>query len=244
MGEDTVLCRVLDKYLMYVDAKDRSITPHLIMNGFWESWITLAFGRHLKPGMRVVDVGANVGYYTMLFADLVGPTGKVWAYEPNPLSHELIHLGLDVNGYTGRVVAEQCIIGLEELELRRFRIPEDHSCNAGVGKVHLFEGEDVDEVLVDTRPLDVLLAGERIDFVKIDAEGSEPKIWVGMQALWRDNPDMVVAMEWTPHLYEDPQELLRLVLEKGGRIRVIGYDGALAEFPPDTTETQMLWVTR
>ena len=60
LGEKTALCRVLGKYLMYVDSTDLSLAPHLLLNGFWEMWITEAVVRALRPGWNCVDVGANL----------------------------------------------------------------------------------------------------------------------------------------------------------------------------------------
>lgn len=255
VGEDTVLCRVLDKYLMYVDTRDRSIAPHLIMNGFWEAWITLALARYVKPGMHVIDIGANVGYYTMLFADLVGPEGKVHAYEPNPELAELIDMNADVNGFTERVQVESYVIG-EDTRPTSLFVPNDHSCNSSVSekRLHLFDGEDYQRIGAQQRSLDDLFepfgvlvdAKMSIEVVKIDAEGSEPRIWQGMQKMWRTWPDMVVVMEWTPQLYDDPLALIHQVNEAGGRVDMIGYDGEIvpgAVFEKNVTATQMLWIT-
>src|SRR5688572_23436882 len=84
MGDNTAIVRVLGKYIMWVDTTDIGITPHLSLNGYWESWITLAMARVLQPGWTCIDVGANHGYYTLIMADAVGPSGKVISIEPNP----------------------------------------------------------------------------------------------------------------------------------------------------------------
>ena len=72
-----MLCRVLGKYLMYADSQETGITPHLALHGYWESWITLALARTLRPGWHCLDVGANHGYYTLVMADGAGPDGRV-----------------------------------------------------------------------------------------------------------------------------------------------------------------------
>ena len=70
--ENSVLCKVLGKYLMWVDANDEGLAPHLVLQGYWEIWVTEALARHTKPNSIALDIGANVGYYTMLMADAVG----------------------------------------------------------------------------------------------------------------------------------------------------------------------------
>src|SRR5271165_2925357 len=68
LGDHLALAQVLDRFKMYVDTRDIGIAPHLLMGGHWEMWITKLFCDLLQPGMTVVDVGANFGYYTLLAA--------------------------------------------------------------------------------------------------------------------------------------------------------------------------------
>ncbi len=99
---DVNLCRVLGKYLMYVIPQDLTLTPHLALDGIWESWVTMAIARHLKPGMRCMDVGACYGYYSLLMADVVGPSGYVEAWEP--IYEELVGINAALNGLDLTVV--------------------------------------------------------------------------------------------------------------------------------------------
>ncbi len=64
LGDETALCRVLGRYKMFVDTSDNSLSPHLMLDGYWEMWLTEALARAIRPGMTVVDVGANLGYFT------------------------------------------------------------------------------------------------------------------------------------------------------------------------------------
>src|SRR5438034_3106477 len=77
LGDGAVLCRVLDKYLIYADSQETGITPHLCLDGYWESWITVVLARTLRRGWHCLDVGANHGYYTLIMADAVGQEGRV-----------------------------------------------------------------------------------------------------------------------------------------------------------------------
>ena len=96
LSEQVILCRVLGKYIVYADPNDVGLTPHLCLDGFWESWITIALARRLTPGWACIDVGANHGYYTLLMADAVESTGRVCAIEPNPQLAERLALTLEV----------------------------------------------------------------------------------------------------------------------------------------------------
>src|SRR5436853_284660 len=76
--------RVLGSCKMYLDTRDTGFGSHVSLDGYWEPWITVFVARQLRPGMVAIDVGANYGYYSLLFAALVGDTGHVYAIEPNP----------------------------------------------------------------------------------------------------------------------------------------------------------------
>jgi hypothetical protein len=98
---NAVQCRVLGGPTLWVDERDRALAPWLIHYGYWESWVTVALARRLKPGVRFVDVGANFGYYTVMAA-AAGAT--VFALEPNRAVAKLVQRSLDDNALGGLVV--------------------------------------------------------------------------------------------------------------------------------------------
>ncbi|GAI28794.1 unnamed protein product [marine sediment metagenome] len=69
---------------MYVNTDDRGFAPILLVDGVWEKYKTEVFKQMVKEGMVVVDIGANIGYYTLIGAELVGESGIVYAFEPEP----------------------------------------------------------------------------------------------------------------------------------------------------------------
>jgi len=71
LGDQTALCRILGFYKLYVDTADTGFASHVLLEGYWEMWLTMFFIRHLRPGMTVIDVGSNYGYYSVLFGALV-----------------------------------------------------------------------------------------------------------------------------------------------------------------------------
>ncbi|MCL6481974.1 MAG: FkbM family methyltransferase [Firmicutes bacterium] len=111
-GENRMLCRLLGDYLAFVDTHDFMLAPRLVLDGFWEAWVTLALGRYIQPGFHCVDVGANYGYYTLLMAGARERGGRVLACEPNPLLAETYVPGnLALNGFQDRVEICQKVIG-------------------------------------------------------------------------------------------------------------------------------------
>ncbi len=99
LGGHSAIARVLGRYRMFVDTRDLSISVHLLTEGYWEMWVTEAMLAVIKPGMTVLDIGANLGYFTLLMADLVGPDGRVLAFEPNPEMAGCLRQSLAVNGF-------------------------------------------------------------------------------------------------------------------------------------------------
>ena len=84
LGEGVVLARILGRQKIFLRSADRGFACHLMLDGFWEIWLTQYLAGCVRPGMTVIDVGANYGYYTLLLADAVGEAGHVIAVEPNP----------------------------------------------------------------------------------------------------------------------------------------------------------------
>jgi FkbM family methyltransferase len=222
-GRNTALCRVLGTYLMYVDTVDRSVSPRMLLDGYWEPWTTVALCKLVEPGMRCINVGANFGYFVLLLADLVGPTGRVNAFEPNPRAFELLRASVEVNGFAHRVTCEQLAVsdrtGRTQLHVA------DHCVGGGfVGDrerptsdgavLHRRELRTVDVEAV--RLDDVVGAGQRVDLVIMDVEGSEAEVWSGMQRVRQDNPGIVVIMEYLYTRYAAPMAFLKELSEACG----------------------------
>ena len=89
-----------DKF--FFDTQDLGFGSHVILDGFWEIWLTLFCARNLKSGMTAIDVGAHYGYYSMMFADFIGASGYLISIEPNPRAGELLGRSLELNGFMGR----------------------------------------------------------------------------------------------------------------------------------------------
>jgi hypothetical protein len=102
LGDRLTLARVLGQSKMLLPTTDVGFASHLVLDGFWEIWLTLFFVRLVTPGMTVVDVGANFGYYTLLFGQAVGPSGHVIAIEPAPSTAAILARTIELNGLMDR----------------------------------------------------------------------------------------------------------------------------------------------
>jgi FkbM family methyltransferase len=227
LGADSVLCRVLGKYLFYTDPQDVGITPHLCLDGFWESWITIALARQIRPGWHCVDVGAHCGYYTTLMADAVGETGRVLAIEPNPDLTSRLQLTLEANGLLDRSTVLTKAAANRSGCRTALAVPHKRPLNATICRD---AGPDDRVFEVETISLDDATRDwKRVDFVKIDAEGAEESIWQGLQRTVCTNPDLRILMEFKPWLWTAPRLFLEQILADGFWLRHVDFEGGLQE---------------
>src|SRR5262245_6287390 len=198
-----ILTQTVFGHLIHLDAHDTTLLPSLVARGYWEPSDTWTLLRLLLPGQRVVEVGANVGWYSLLFATHVMPGGSVTAFEANPRMVSLLRRNLAANGYAMavRVVPLAVSDGRARVTLHRL---ERHQ---GSSSIYPFMPADLavwdDEAVpleVDATSLDAFFGsdGPPPDLVKIDAEGAEPAILAGMQGLLARAPRMQVILEFLP----------------------------------------------
>lgn len=206
LGQQLTLCRIMGRYKIYVATTDIGFGSHVMMDGIWESWLTIFMARRIKPGMHVVDAGANHGYYTVLFADLVGKNGRVVAVEPNPKTAQLLRWSIAVNGYDNRVEVFENALGAVDGEILSFHAPIDEPKNARVVSTEMTGHPNV--IAVTGAKLDTLLSeSPKVDFMKIDVEGAEEGMLAGAWTIVeRDHPD--ILLEFSSVRCSDPAGLL------------------------------------
>lgn len=177
-------------------------------------------------GMNVVDVGANIGLYTLAFARIVGSSGHVWAFEPDALNFSSLQKNISQNGYTN-VTVEQAALGATPKVATLYRSTSHH------GDHRLFyQGEDRDEIVCRVMTLDEYLPiGQRVDLIKIDVQGSEGAVLQGMTRVMRENPNLELFIEFWPEgliaANTDPHAILALLREHGFVPSYIKQEGSL-----------------
>lgn len=176
LGNGTLLCQVLGELKLFVIGDDNGFSPHMIFEGYWEYWLTRHFAEAIQPGDTVLDIGANLGYYTLLAADLVGSAGHVVAIEPNPEVFRRLSASIAVNGFAPRSSARNvALASAGETGTRRFFVPHGEPKNGRFVYGHEDEavlaahGVLTDVILGSLNPNDF----KRVDFIKIDVEGAE-----------------------------------------------------------------------
>lgn len=223
LGGSTALCRVLGRYKMLVDTEDMGVSVHLIGDGFWEMWLTAAMLRLVKPGMTAVDLGANLGYFSLLMSDLVGAGGRVHAFEPNAGLAGRLRKSLAINGFGERATVHEQAIGDRSGSARLF-VPANEP-----GGGHVLHDEATlpgADIRIDR--FDVLPALAGADFVKIDVEGAEHAVWRGMAGFLATGRPVTIVLEFTAARYPDPGAFVDEVLAAGFALSVIRHDGGIA----------------
>jgi FkbM family methyltransferase len=219
VGNETILCRVLGKRLLYADARDIGIASHLCMNGYWEAGITMAIARLVQPGWNCLDVGANHGYFTLLLADAVGKSGRVVAMEPNPRLVGMVQQSIAANGFDEWTTVTSKAASDRSADKIQLVIPPGHTGHASIGMV----ATEQDEVIeIETIAIDQLTeTWSHVDFVKIDAEGAEEQIWYGMRQTIRKNPNIVILLEFGCVRYTNPKAFLEDIQAEGFKLRYL-----------------------
>jgi len=190
-GDYTVLTTTRWGAKIYVDSRDTSLAPHIMIEGLWEPWVSDAMAKVLteNKGATFIDVGANVGWYTLLACSR--GAGRVFAFEPNPRMCELLKKTIAVNGLRDQVrlteAACGAMLGMMDLSV--------DPTEAGGGHLAPWSGD------IPGRPLDTYCRVVRLDdsvlppgfdtmvdapstiVMKVDVEGYEPEVLAGATRL-------------------------------------------------------------
>lgn len=217
LGDYVALVRLKTGHKMYVDTRDTIVTPHLLLDGEWEKWVTDMIWRYLKPGDTFVDVGAHVGWYTLLAAERVGPKGRVVSFEPNPGLYRMLRDSVHINGFQNHTdVRQQAALDVDgsvQLRWDLTRTGWGHVVSADV-PVTTEKSRGAYQIASVTA---VKLASvlETASMIKIDAEHSELAVLRGaLPLIERSRPILIV--EHHPLPPEVPYTELVWLVEHGG----------------------------
>jgi FkbM family methyltransferase len=195
LGESAPLrCRLVNGDILDCDPADH-VQRHIVYFGLYEpveSWLTQQL---LRPGMSVVDVGANLGQYTLLASTAVAPTGHVWAFEPVAVNFERLSASVRHNARSNVTLRR------EALWDRRASLaisPPPPASGVNCGAFSVSEGGPDGAETTAAASLDELAAAigiTRVDFVKMDVEGAELRALLGMRSLLRrDRPWLLLEV--------------------------------------------------
>ena len=204
-------------------AHDRLMAPTIAERGRWEVEEADRLRDLLHPGMTFVDVGAHVGYMTLLGARAVGPAGRVVAVEPSPANAALLRANLASNGVSNVEVVEAAALdrdGRATLSLSPW--------NTGDNRAYPV-AQDMEQIEVAAVRLDGVLGPDaRVDVVKVDTQGTDHRAIRGMYATLAAGTPILLVEFWPHGITEggdDPLTVLALYGALGFEVRVLGSPG-------------------
>lgn len=197
---------------MWLDEKD---TLELATREVYEPAETALFRCEIRPGQVVLDIGANIGYYTLIAAKLVGPKGRVVAFEPDPANFALLKKNVEANGHRNVTLFQKALsdrTGKAKLYLNPTNKGDHRLYDSGDGRSFV--------TVTMARLDDVLLKMDRqVHFIKMDVQGAEASALGGMRGLLRRNRSLKLVTEFSPGALRlqgsDPAGYLK-ALQKAG----------------------------
>lgn len=174
---------------------DRHDSLELSIKGIYEPLETRIAEKLVTPGGCVVDIGANIGYYTLLCARRAGPAGQVYAFEPEPENFSLLQQNVRRNGYNN-VQLENAAVSNTTGNLNLFISQENH----GDHRVYASETDERRTVSIRAVRLDDYFADDPplIDLLKMDIQGAEGRALEGMKTLLQCRPPRAILTEFWP----------------------------------------------
>jgi len=217
----------------YFSIRAISSSRHIIATGEWERPVESAILSRLRPGAVVVEVGSNHGYHTLAMCEAIGDAGRLYGFEANPVLFRLLRWTVDINGFSARCVLNNVAVG-DRTGVAKFCFSHEE-----ISRGHL--GENDEESFVNQNvpmtTLDITLSDVgQVDFLRMDAEGSEAMILTGAIELLDQSPGITIVTEWNPDFIRargsDPNKMIALLSERGFIPHLIDGDGALVALSP------------
>jgi FkbM family methyltransferase len=210
----------------------------ILLYDVWDAATTKLILRNLSPGMLFIDIGANVGYFTLVAAQQVGQLGRVIAVEPNPLVAEQLRQNVARSGLSNAVVVQAAC---SDSNQRRSLYLANISGTGNTGQSSFSAQNARSEVSVDVEcvTVDQLVEGAkstRVDLVKIDVEGAEMSVLRGMtRTLTRFRPKLIIEI--------NPERLDSFATKPGDVIGFIeGFGYRTGEIKEQTALSDYLFV--
>ncbi len=196
--------------------KKEGKTRLYMLTGVMEPSQTDLMKKIVKPGMNVFDLGANFGWFTLVLSKLVGSSGRVYSFEPDPSLVEICNENVKLNNFSN--VSIQSLAVSDKTGISKFSINKSYDTRSRLDPISLSENTiDVKTISLDDFCLKENL--KKVDFIKMDIEGSEPKALEGMRKIISDNPQLKIILEFNQNSMHfvgtSPDFLINFLLKEG-----------------------------
>lgn len=236
-GLGDVSLAVLPDFRIYTQSDDAAVGQHVRADNY-EHDVTAVFRRLLRPGDHVLDLGANIGYFTMLSAALVGPSGSVAAVEPNPGNARLVEASRRANGFA-QVSVNQVAAGVAPGLLVLHRSHSNGTTSAPPDELaSLLDSETVGCVRAET----LVPRHRRVALIKVDVEGAEYTALRGCTRIIRHDRPAIVS-EFSPSLMPGISGItgpayLAWLIGQGYALHIVLPDGTARAADPEAIMTE------
>ena len=222
----------IGKYFLYLNPHDPVVSGAIFFNVYEKSE-----SRFIKSncfeGMNILDIGANIGYYTALFSQLTGVKGTVIAIEPDEESYK--YLSKSVNSFNYKNVFSFRLAASDNKQKLPLYISKD---NRGDNRLYS-TNKKRNSIIVECLTVDELLKNnkiENLDLIKIDVQGYEPKVLKGMRNIVKSSKKLIILSEFWPkgilEAGENPKEFLTTLRKMQFQLFELNKNGSLIILKP------------
>lgn len=221
-----------------IDLGDRGQAPYLFLFGAYDETEKKVLESIVRPGMHTADVGAHHGYFTLILSRLVGPEGRVYAFEPESAVYALLEETIRINGLTN-VTPVRAALG-DKTGMMNLFLDSANFGNASFASDNIPAQDRTGECEVSVITLDEYLQGRKLDVVKIDVQGGEGRALRGArETILRWKP--AIFTEFWPYglrnLGTDPKEFVASLMAAGLCCALVdARSGSLKDVSPETAQ--------
>ena len=199
---------IIREKLLFLHKNDKVISTQILWRHSYENFTTNFIKTKINPGDTVLDIGANIGYFSVLFSEWVGRKGKVFAFEPEDINYHLLDKNLRINKCKN-VILEKKAISDKEGRVKLFLNEEQRGAHSFWGTEDKQNFIEIEIIRLDDY---FFKKGIKVDFIKMDIEGAEPKALRGAEQLFSSTPHLKGIFEFNPYMLklagEDPLAFL------------------------------------
>lgn len=205
-------------FKMFVDPSEPVVSKSIFLYKKWEQFESRLFSESVSKGNIVLDIGAHIGWYSLMASACVGKTGIVYAFEPEPNSFNILSKNVNLNGIQNVILVNKALSdssGSKELFVNLYK--------NGPSNYQMWRVSNEESISIDTVSLDEYLEDKHVDVIKMDVEGCEVKVLRGAEDVLSENPQLRIFSEYWPEgikrAGDSPEEYIDIISDHGFCIR-------------------------
>lgn len=223
----------INHQIFFAHTLDRIIALFLLKIGMLEKTEMNFFKNTIKEGWTVLDIGANIGYPSLLLSKLVGKKGKVIAFEPDKDNVQMLKKNIRVNNSKNIIVVPMAVS--DHTGVGTLYISDSHS---GDHRIYSSDEKRKTQKIKTICLDDYFKSKSKIDFIQMDVQGAEELVFTGMERVLSENKKINILLEFWPEalrkIGSSPRDFLEMIKSLGFKLRYIDENsGKLIEISID-----------